>query len=344
MPTELFIYNNPFVLQSGKSLPSLRLAYTKLGNMNADKTNIIWIFHALTADSNPQEWWSGLVGIGKLFTPEKYCIICVNMPGSCYGSSNALDINEGIGKPFYHSFPWFTIKDMVSAYKLLQAHLGITKIWLGLGGSMGGQQLLQWASEAPNLFSYIIPLCTNAVHSSWGKAFNAAQRICIENDVTWNTEQPIAGLNGMKAARSIALLSYRHYNTYEATQIGVTKATEYLPKDEQVFMAETYQKYQGEKLAKRFNAFSYYALTKGMDSHNIATKEKLAEEILQTITAKTLVIGITTDILFPVSEQAFIANSINHAKLIVIDSLYGHDGFLLEFDAIETAIITFLNN
>ena len=342
--TEIYEHPETFVLESGKTLPALHLAYNTFGKLNDKKDNVIWIFHALTGNSNPVEWWPGLVGDDCFFAPEKYFIICANMPGSCYGSSNAFDINPDTEKPYYHSFPWFTIRDMAKAYKHLKNKLGITKIKVGIGGSTGGQQLLEWAIEEPDLFEHIIPIATNAFHSAWGIAFNASQRMCIEHDNTWKESIAEAGMNGMKAARSIALLSYRNHDTYGTKQMGVTQATVNLPIDKQVFNAESYQRYQGDKLAKRFNAFSYYALSKAMDSHNVGRGRISVENALKKITAKTLVIGVTSDILFPISEQQFLAENIANAEFIEIQSLYGHDGFLLEFEQIGKAISRFLNS
>ena len=336
--TETFFYKNSFTLESGITLPQLHLAYTTYGQLNETKDNVIWIFHALTANSDAAEWWPGLVGEGKLFDPASSFIICVNMPGSCYGSISPLDTDSLSGEPYYHNFPFFTIKDMIRSYQLLRSYLGITKIKVGIGGSMGGQQLLEWAVDEPNLFETIIPLATNAVHSPWGIGFNSSQRLAIEADDTWKQPMPQAGLNGMKAARSIALLSYRNYQTYQFSQSETTneKITD--------FKSESYQRYQGEKLAKRFNAFSYYFLTKSMDAHNIGRKREGSIAALQQIKAKTLVISISSDLLFPPSEQQFLAENISGATYKSIESIFGHDGFLLEFDQITTVIRNFTDS
>jgi len=339
---KIFSYNKSFTLKSGKTLPGFHLAYTTLGKLNADKSNVVWIFHALTANSNPLEWWPGLVGEQKLVDPEQYFIVCVNMPGSCYGSIGPLDNDPLTDKPYYHNFPFFTTRDMVRAYRFLKDELRIDKIHIGIGGSMGGQQLLEWAIEEPNLFEFIFPIATNAEHSSWGIAFNASQRWCIENDPTWREEQVDAGLEGMKIARSIALLSYRHYETYFKSQHGFTTDTEGASIDKQIFKAETYQRYQGEKLAKRFNAFSYYFLSQGMDKHNVGRGRDSVRAALQSIKAKALVISISSDILYPTSEQELLSAYIPNAQLAVIDSYYGHDGFLLECEAIETLVKDFI--
>ena len=339
---ETFYYQNSFTLESGKILPGFHLAYTALGTLNAAKDNVIWVFHALTANSDPSEWWHGLVGTGKIFDPADFYIVCVNMPGSCYGSISPLDIDVVSGSPYYHSFPWFTTRDMIRAYQKLKDTLGITKILVGLGGSMGGQQLLQWAVEEPALFKHIIPIATNAQHSPWGVAFNASQRWCIQADPTWTMHDAAAGLEGMKIARSVALLSYRNYHTYHHAQQSVTSDSIDLPLDQQVFRAESYQHYQGHKLASRFNAFSYYFLSKGMDAHNLARGRVSMEHSLAGITASALVIGIETDLLFPIQEQQFLARHIPNAEFVLIDSPYGHDGFLLEFEVITGHIKKYL--
>ncbi len=338
MFTSIFHYQQSFKLESGICLPAYHLAYTTYGKLNAEKDNVVWLFHALTSNSNPEEWWPGLVGTGKLFDPAIYFIVCVNMPGSCYGSISPLDINEVTGEPYYHDFPFFTPRDMVRSYQPLRKFLGIDKIKIGLGGSMGGQQLLEWAIEEPDLFEYVFPIATNAVHSAWAKAFNASQRMSIEADKSWGNKIDDAGLAGMKVARSFALLSYRHYDTYNAVQ-------QELSNDKiENFKSESYQKYQGEKLAKRFNAFSYYFLSKSMDSHNVGRGRTSLEEALQKIKAKTLSIGINSDVLFPVCEQEFIAANISNSEFKAIDSLYGHDGFLLEYEKMETLIADFLKS
>ena len=337
--TKKFIYNKLFKLESGIVLNAFHLAYTTHGKLNTERNNVVWVFHALTANSDPAEWWGGLVGNDKFFDPKKYFIVCVNMPGSCYGSINAFDFNPKTNDSWYHEFPWFTTRDMVHAYQHLKKYLGIDKIHIGIGGSMGGQQLLEWAIEEPKLFEYIFPIATNAFHSAWGVAFNASQRFAIENDKTWKEQQVDAGLEGMKTARSIALLSYRSYDTYKLTQKIISND---LFSNERG--AESYQLYQGEKLSKRFNAFSYYFLSKGMDSHNVGRSRASVEWALEQIKSKALVIGISSDLLFPLTEQEFLAAHIPGASYKAIHSPYGHDGFLLEYEQIEEVIKTFLYN
>ena len=331
-----FVYEDLFELESGTKLPGFQLAYTTMGVLNAEKTNVLWVFHALTANSNVTEWWPQLVGENKIVDPKKYFIICVNMPGSCYGSIGPVSIDPNAASQF-HNFPFFTTRDMANAYKLLKDNLGIKKIAIGMGGSMGGQQLLEWAIIEPALFEVIIPIATNAKHSPWGIAFNASQRMAIQQDATWKNNEPTAGLQGMKVARSIALLSYRHYDTYYNSQAD---------DDDKLsnYKSQSYQQYQGEKLAGRFNAFSYYFLSMSMDAHNLGRKRVSIVDALKSITAKTLVIGITTDVLFPIQEQIFLFENIANAKIELIESPYGHDGFLTEGEKINELILKFINS
>lgn len=337
----VFNYNESFVLESGVTLPGYHLAYTTHGKLNASRDNVIWIFHALTANSNPAEWWPGLVGEGKLFDPSKYFIICVNKPGSPYGSISPLSNIPGTEQSYYQAFPVFSIRDMIRTFQQLKDHLGIRRILAGLGGSTGGMQLLEWAIEEPELFDHIVPIATNAALSPWAIAFNASQRMAIEADPTWLEPRPDAGQKGMAAARSIALLSYRHYNGYEITQ---PRDKSFVELTQNVFYAaDNYQRYQGMKLVNRFNALCYYRLTQSMDSHDVGRNRGGVEKALQAITARTLVIGISSDVLYPIVEQEYLQQNIRGAQLLRITSDFGHDGFLLEYEKIETALKKFMD-
>ncbi|MFM9908037.1 MAG: homoserine O-acetyltransferase [Chitinophagaceae bacterium] len=340
MATQNFNYQQPFTLESGITLPQIHLTYTTHGKLNARKNNVIWIFHALTANSNPVEWWPGLVGEGKFFDPSRYFIVCVNKPGSPYGSISPLSVNPTMNDLYYHDFPVFSIRDIIRSYQLLKEYLGLNKIFLALGGSTGGMQLLEWAIEEPNLFEHIVPIATSAVLSPWGIAFNASQRMAIESDPTWLLRQKDAGQKGLATARSIALLSYRYYNGYAITQ---PRDKNFVPLTNDVtYAADNYQRYQGLKLVNRFNVICYYRLTQSMDSHDVSRNRGSIEEALRRITAKTLVIGIQSDVLYPITEQEFLQKNISGASLLSIASDFGHDGFLLEYEKIEMALGKFI--
>lgn len=326
---------NPLKLETGGELPAYQLSYTTFGKLSPARDNVVWVCHALTGNSNPADWWPGLFGKGRLFDPNEYFIVCANMLGSCYGSTNALDKNPLTGKSYFHDFPVLTNRDMVQAFDRLRQHLGFEKIHTLIGGSMGGQHVLEWAIMRPDVFENIIAISTNALHSPWGIAFNESQRMAIANDATWQDNTPDAGMEGMKTARAIALLSYRHYFTYQRTQEEDTceKTDNYL--------ASSYQQYQGEKLKKRFNAYSYWTLSKAMDSHNVGRCRGGIEAALAEVKANAHFIGIRSDILFPIEEQVYLASHVKDASLDIIDSLYGHDGFLIEWEAMTTSIEKF---
>lgn len=336
----VFKQRDNFKLESGVTLSGYHLAYTTHGKLNAAKDNVVWIFHALTANSNPMEWWPGLVGDRKFFDPSRHFIICVNKPGSPYGSISPLSTNPQTGQPYYDDFPVITIRDMAKMYQQLKDHLGIKKIFIALGGSTGGMQLLEWAIEEPELFEHIVPIATNAALSPWGVAFNASQRMAIESDNTWQDRRPDAGQKGLAAARSIALLSYRHYTGYSITQPRDKAFVELNPGV--TYAADNYQRYQGMKLVNRFNVICYYRLTQSMDSHDVGLNRNGLENALKQIKAKTLVIGINSDVLYPIAEQEFLKQQIPGAHLLTISSDFGHDGFLLEYEKIESALAEFV--
>lgn len=332
MDLQYFDYKYSFPLESGGRLPGFRLAYTTRGTLKPDQSNVIWVCHALTGNADAGDWWGGMVGAGKYFDPDQYFIVCVNVLGSCYGSTGPLSVNSSTGRPFYHEFPAVTVRDVVGTLDLLRQELGIERIHTCIGGSVGGEQAVEWAILQPNLIANLVLIAASAVASPWCIAFNEAQRMAIEADPTWTERRDNAGQAGMKAARAMAMISYRNYDTY-----GFTQA---LDNNEQLdgYKSAGYQRYQGEKIADRFNAFTYWTLSKMMDSHNVGRNRGSILNALAQIKARTLVVGIRSDLLFPPSEQQFLARHIPDAVYEEIDSLYGHDGFLIEFRPLANII------
>ena len=330
-----FISDQPLILETGIALNQVEITYCTYGSLNPSRDNVIWINHALTANSDPKDWWNGFFGSGNIFDPDKYFIVCANMIGSCYGSTGPDSINPETGRRYGQSFPLITIRDMVRAHQLLRKHLNINSIYLSLGGSMGGQQTIEWAIMEPELIRHIALIATNAQHSPWGIAFNEAQRMALMADPTLNSDVPDAGFKGMAAARALAMISYRNYVTFQATQEDKEPLLEN-------HLAATYQRYQGKKLSERFTPLSYLSLSKSMDTHHVGRGRGTTIDALSQVKAKTLVLGITTDILFPIQEQEFLAAHIPNASLIQIHSTYGHDGFLLEYETMGNAIKVFL--
>ncbi|MES2004745.1 MAG: homoserine O-acetyltransferase [Bacteroidota bacterium] len=322
---KFFDHPTDFTLENGAILPSIRIAYDTYGQLNDDGSNVVWVCHALTASSDAADWWKGLIGENCLINPGKYFIVCANMLGSCYGSTGPASINPATGEAYYADFPQVTIRDMVQSYILLRKHLGIDKIHLLMGGSMGGYQVLEWSVVEKEVIGKLFLIATSPSESAWGVAVHTAQRLAIEADHTWQDHTPAAGAKGLKAARAIGMLTYRNYGTFQEKQ------TDPDPEKMDNFKASSYLNYQGDKLVKRFNAYSYWLLTKAMDSHHLGRgRGGNLIKVLQTIQQPTLIIGIRTDILCPLDEQQFMADHIPNTRFFEIDSAYGHDGFIIE--------------
>ena len=334
-----FHYNNAFTSEQGAILPGLTIAYHTYGTLNAEKNNVVWVCHALTSNSAVADWWPGVVGENTVIDPAKYFIVCANILGSCYGSSGPATNDPATGETYYNRFPAITIRDMVHAHILLRKHLHIENIYLLMAGSMGGYQALEWSVMEPENIQNLFLITTSAAESAWGIAIHTAQRLAIEADPTWTNHSRDAGQSGLKAARAIGIVTYRNYN------LLVEKQSDADAEKMDHFKAESYIKYQGKKLADRFSVHSYWLLTKAMDSHNLARgRNKTIEQVLQSIKQKTLIVGITSDILCPVVEQKFIAAHLPNATFREIDSLYGHDGFLIESKKISHLLSAWMDN
>jgi homoserine O-acetyltransferase len=333
--TQIYKYSQTFELESGKSLPELEIGYHTYGTLNKNRDNVVWVCHAFTANADVLDWWKGLFGDNDYFNPREHFIVCANMLGSAYGSSGPLSINPATGQPYYSTFPHISVRDLIKSQQLLAKHLGVTNIHTLIGGSLGGQQAMEWAIIEPGFIKNLILIAANARHSPWGIAFNESQRLAIAADGTYNNGQSDGGKKGLKAARSMALLSYRGYKTYGISQ---QEESDLVTDD---FRSASYQNYQGDKLVNRFNAYSYWYLTKTMDSHNVGRNRGSVEKALSLIKARTLVIGIKSDLLFPVEEQQYLFKHIPQAAFAEFDSYYGHDGFLIETEALTNIITSF---
>jgi homoserine O-acetyltransferase/O-succinyltransferase len=335
MNTQIFKSSQTFEFESGQKIQDLEIGYHTYGKLNANKDNVVWVCHALTANSDVLDWWKGLFGANDYFNPNEHFIVCANILGSPYGTTNPLSENPVTGQPYYLAYPQFNVRDFIKAHQLLAEHLKINNIEILIGGSLGGQQALEWAIIEPERIKNLILIATNARHSPWGIAFNESQRLALTADRTFYSNTPEGGQKGLKAARSIALLSYRSYKTYTVSQ---QDDDDNISDDHR---ASSYQNYQGQKLVNRFNAYSYWYLSKAMDSHNVGRDRKGVEKALSLIKAKTLVIGIKSDVLFPVEEQQYLFRHIPKSAFAELDSFYGHDGFLIETEALTNIITSF---
>ncbi len=337
--SQTFFYDKPFVLESGEVLPSLTIAYDTFGTRNANDSNIIWVCHALTANSDVADWWPHTVEAGCFLDPDKYFTVCANFLGSHYGTTGPLSINPATGQPWYGSFPQITVRDMVRCHQLLATHLGIKQVELLIGSSIGGFQCLEWSVMEPDFARHAAFIATSARTAPWVVAFNQSQRMAIEVDPTFGSPSPDAGAAGMAVARSVALLSYRGPEAYNKTQEDAQPENTMFDRH-----VTTYQIHQGEKLRKRFNAYSYYRLSQAVDSHNLARSRGSLEKVLSGIKAKSLVVAITSDIFFSPADHRELIDYIPGVRYELIDSEFGHDGFLVEHRQLNDIITNFLKS
>lgn len=328
-------YPGVFKTEQGAEINHLQLAYQTWGNLDDDASNAVLICHALTGNSNAEEWLNGLFGAGKLFDPDEHFIICINVPGSCYGSSGPAEINPKTGKRKGALFPQLTIRDFVKAQQSVLDYLNIREVRFAFGASMGGMQALEFAL-ADTRIKRLILVSMNKAHSSWQIAISEAQRRSIYNDPNWqdgNFHQENPPVAGLAAARMQAMPWYRTQQSFDK-KFGRNAQNN---KEDQ-FAVESYLNYQGEKLVQRFDAGTYILLTKAMDSHDVSRGRGSFEEVLGSLAIPVLVIGVSTDILYPPHEQKELAGLIPNGTYAELESENGHDAFLIEFERFQELI------
>lgn len=328
---EFYKHTERFELESGSSLPEVEIAYSTYGTINPKRNNIVWVCHALTANSCVDDWWEEATKKGNFLDPSRYFVICANVLGSHYGTTGPLSINPRTEEPYYKSFPSITVRDVVNCHRLLADHLGVKKVDMLVGGSIGGFQAMEWLVIDPLFAKYAAFIATTAHTEPWAIAFNESQRMAIECDPTFYMKKDDGGSKGLQCARSIAMISYRTNIGYNITQ----KESEDESTKVKDFRASSYQRYQGEKLSERFNAFSYYYLTQLIDSHNVGRSRGGVEVALSKIKAKCAIVAISTDILYPVESHVLMHKYIKNSTFSIINSKYGHDGFLIEHESLE---------
>ena len=334
MQTGYFHSSTPLLLESGEVLEQYSLAYTTYGQLNADHSNVVWAVHALTGDAQVADWWSGLVGENALYNYFSHFIICANLLGSGYGSTNALSEIPSTGTPYFYDFPVLSTRDLAQSLESLRQHLKIEQIHTLIGGSLGGQVALEWAYTLGQRLQHAIIIASTAKTSPWVIGFNEAQRMAIAADNTWGQAHQDAGKKGLEAARAIAMLSYRNPSDINTKQ---KESEEKLDG----FLAASYLRYQGSKLAKRFQAFSYWSLTKAMDSHDLGRGRGGVENALKTIQAQVLAVGVNSDLLFLAEEARFLSQKVRTGSYGEIVSTAGHDAFLIEFAQLSSLIKKF---
>lgn len=312
-------------LEAGGILPAARIVY-HTSSEGWDGKPVVWICHALTANSDPEDWWPEMVGPGKGIDTDRFFVVCVNMLGSPYGSEGPARINPETGKPWLLDFPKVTVRDMIKAAIEVRKSLGIDRIFLLIGSSIGGFQALEWAITEPTVFDHCVFIATAPRISPYFTAMNEAQRMAIEADQTFRAAKDLSGgAAGLRCARAQGLISYRSYEGYRLTQWEEDPDTLFACR------AASYERYQGEKLVRRnFDAYSYYTLSNALDSHNVGRGRGGVAKALDTIKAHSIIITIDSDNLFPVEESRVWNKLVPGAEYIEISSRFGHDGFLLE--------------
>ena len=336
---QFYHHKGRFDLETGGYLQDPVIAYHTYGHINESQDNVIWVCHALTANSDVADWWPHTVEKDRFLDPDRYFTVCANILGSPYGSTAPLSVNPDTGEPYYSSFPKITIRDMARAHSLLARHLGIRRVRALVGCSVGGFQAIEWAAQQPGLFERLILCASDVKASPWTIALDETQRMAIRADASYGEPRPDAGMAGLAAARAIGLISYRGPESYNLTQ----QDDEDIPADS-LRRAMTYQRHQGDKLCRRYNAYSYMTILDAFDTHDIGRGRGGVKKALAGIPIPTLVVGLTTDIVFPAADMRRLAGCLPKGRYAEIQSPFGHDGFLIESDQLNALFIPFIES
>jgi homoserine O-acetyltransferase len=325
-----------FRLESGATFVDVPIAYQSWGELNAAGDNAVLVCHALTGSTAVDEWWPGLLGPGKALDTDNYFVICASAIGSPYGTLSPLSIDPASGEPYGPDFPIPTLRDTVALHRQLLESLGVRQVAFAIGGSMGGMQVLEWAFQGVFVRG-LVPIGVGGRHSAWCIAWSGAQREAIRRDPAWQQGrygQTNGPANGLSVARMIAMISYRSFESF-GERFGRQPHPENGPPG---FSMESYLSYQGKKLVERFDANCYMRLTESMDTHDIARGRGEFSEVLKSIEQPALVVGIDSDVLYPLAEQRELAEYMPNAELAVLSAEHGHDSFLIEMQTLNEMV------
>lgn len=324
-------------LEGGAVLREVRVAYRTWGRLDDDGGNAVVVCHALTGSADADQWWAPLFGAGRTLDPARDFVVCANVLGGCAGTTGPSSPRPGGAEPYGPGFPAVTVRDLVRLQERLVRGLGVRRVRLVLGGSLGGLQTLEWAALFPELVEAIAPIAASARHSPWCVAWSEAQRQAIFADPRWQggwyraDAPPRAGL---AAARMMAMVSYRSAESF-AVRFGRGEAAPSL------FAVEDWLHHHGRALVERFDANSYVALTRAMDRHDLARGRGTLAQALGAIRQPALVVGVSSDVLYPLAEQRQLADLLPGGRLAVLDSVHGHDAFLLDAAALDALLVEF---
>jgi homoserine O-acetyltransferase len=350
-----FAEDEPFRLESGATLQPVTLAYETYGTLNDAGSNAILVCHALSGSAHAGGeggWWADCIGPGKAFDTDRFFVVCSNVLGSCYGSSGPTSINPATGEPYGLAFPVVTIGDMVRSQSALIDHLGIDQLLCVAGGSMGGMQVLEWASRRPARVRSAIPLATTARSSPMLIAFSEVGRQAIYADPNWqhgdyygNGRRPDAGLAVARMIGHITYLSDQSMHKkfgrrlQDRAKFGYEFETE--------FEVESYLRYKGLSFTQRFDANSYLYVTKALDYFDLSVPAGLPAAFSHAEHVKFLVVSFTSDWLYPSYHSKELVSALTAAGADVtyldIESSWGHDAFLLEVETMTRLLSSFVN-
>jgi homoserine O-acetyltransferase/O-succinyltransferase len=348
-------------LQNGGQLSSVTLAYETWGSLNAEADNAVLITHALTGNAHAHDserpddpkaaWWNPLIGPGRLFDTSRYFVICSNVLGGCYGSTGPSSLNPATGNPYGMDFPVITMRDIVRAQHALVEHFGVRELAMVAGGSIGGQQALEWAVTYPEMVRKVAVIAATAALTAQAIAFNAVQRQAIMVDPLWqggNYEPGQGPHAGLAIARMLAMITYQSEEVMEQRFARkpawntTTPAPSGSPDLGKRFDVESYLYHQGNMLARRFDANSYLYLSRAMDSYDVSEGYPSLDAALRRIRSKALFVGIRSDFLFPAAHVRWLAEKVRalggDATYVELDSPHGHDAFLKEWEQMTDAL------
>jgi homoserine O-acetyltransferase len=360
-PVEHFGPSEPLKLDSGHSLTRWQIAYQTYGTLNAEKSNVVLVCHALTGDQHVANrhpvtgkpgWWSRMVGPGLPVDTDKYFVICPNVVGGCMGTTGPASTNPDTGKPYMLDLPVITIGDMVRAQAMLLDRLGIRTLLSMLGGSMGGMQVLQWAAAYPDRVFSAVPIAAGARHSSQNIGFHEVGRQAIMADPDWRGGRYlIEGTNprkGLAVARMAAHITYMSdrslHEKFGRNLQDRDRPTFGFDAD---FQIESYLRHQGMTFVERFDANSYLYVTRAMDYFDLAADHggRLANVFKGTKT-RFCCVSFTSDWLFPTAENKAVVKALNaggaSVSFVEIETLGGHDAFLLDEPELNAVIRGFI--
>ncbi|MGJ3244022.1 MAG: homoserine O-acetyltransferase MetX [Opitutales bacterium] len=353
-----------FTFESGQTIPELFLRYESYGRLNKDRSNAVLICHALSGDHHvagvhamsdrKPGWWNNMVGPGKPIDTRRFFVLCANCIGGCQGSVGPSSTNPATGKPYGLDFPAVTIGDMVVAQARLLDHLGIERLHAVIGGSMGGMQALEWAIRFPRRVAHCIGLATTARQGTQAIAFNEVGRSAIMQDPEWRGGDYAkdAGPNvGLAIARMMAHITYLSDKGLEnkfgrRTQVDHSEPTDARQQLEVEFAVESYLRYQGRSFVNRFDANTYLYFTKALDRYDLYGPDNRLEAALEPLSARTMIIGFTSDWLFPPAQNRAVVEALlrlgKEASYAELTTDLGHDSFLVHAPQLYALINAFL--